>query len=68
MVWSVRSDDGIGKSLEDVVKNVQRKVRPGAIILMHEGQTVARPLRVEAMRWVLISLHEQGYSCIVPNF
>ncbi|MCC5835753.1 MAG: polysaccharide deacetylase family protein [Opitutales bacterium] len=65
--WSLRSGDAIGGSLESVVQKVRAKVRPGSIILMHEGKTMSPSIRVEAFRRVLMDLRLQGFSCIVPT-
>jgi peptidoglycan-N-acetylglucosamine deacetylase len=67
IAWTIRSGDGTSKSLERVVGNVLFSVRPGAIILMHEGATVASAVRVEAIRRVLQGLQERGYACVVPK-
>ncbi len=67
VTWSVRSGDGTSKSLERVVQRVLQKIRPGAIILMHEGRTVASNVRVEAIRRVLIALDEMEFKCVVPT-
>lgn len=36
MGWSLRSFDGSGKNAEKVIRRVQRKLKPGSIILLHD--------------------------------
>jgi peptidoglycan-N-acetylglucosamine deacetylase len=67
VAWSVRSGDGVSKSLDRVVRRVLREVRPGSILLMHEGINVAREVRVEGLRGVLRGLRERGFTCVVPG-
>ncbi|MEO6002149.1 MAG: polysaccharide deacetylase family protein [Opitutus sp.] len=66
--WTVRSGDWLAKRPEVVQQNVMRQMRPGAIILMHEGPSVPRPVRVEAISLVLESLTTRGFRCVIPAF
>ena len=66
--WTVRSGDWLAQKPETVEQNVMRRVRPGAIILMHEGSSVPRPVRVEAISLVLESLTSRGFRCVIPAF
>lgn len=66
VAWTVRSGDGVSKCLDSVVSRVLREVQPGSIILMHEGVTVAREVRVEGLRGVLQGLSERGFKCVLP--
>lgn len=50
-----------------VIKRVLNNVKPGAIILMHEGDSVEKMIRIEALRAILLGLYEQGFSCILPR-
>ena len=65
--WTVRSGDCLGSRAEGVVENVMRRVRPGAILLLHEGSSVPRQMRVKAISLVLESLTAQGFRCVVPR-
>jgi peptidoglycan/xylan/chitin deacetylase (PgdA/CDA1 family) len=65
--WSARGFDCVRSDPEEVVKRVMREIAPGAIILMHEGETVPRPLRVAALARLLAVLSGQGFSCVVPE-
>ena len=67
VAWTTRSGDTFGSKKDDVIKHVLSKAQPGAIILMHEGETVEKAVRVEALRGVLKGLSERGFSCVIPN-
>ncbi len=51
MSWSARGFDGVDGDVESVVKRIEKGLRPGAIVLMHEG----RPSALEIMSRVLRS-------------
>jgi peptidoglycan-N-acetylglucosamine deacetylase len=42
ILWNVDSADSLGANWAQIIKNVEAKLRPGAIVLMHEnhGQTI----------------------------
>lgn len=65
--WSVRSGDCLSRSTDHVVAKVMRHVRPGAIILMHEGPSVSAPVRIQAIAGVLKGLATNRYRCILPD-
>lgn len=65
--WSARGLERWSDEAEAVGRRVLRNVRPGSILLLHEGPRVPAAIRVEAIRRVLIRLQEQGYRCIVPD-
>jgi peptidoglycan/xylan/chitin deacetylase (PgdA/CDA1 family) len=65
--WTIRSGDCLGLRAEDVVEKVMRQVRPGSILLLHEGNSVPRHMRVKAISLLLESLTAQGYRCVVPR-
>ena len=65
--WSSRGLERWHQDPESVATQVLRFVRPGAILLLHEGPGVPAPIRVEAIRRVLERLGEQGYQCVVPG-
>lgn len=67
VAWSIRSGDGRSRDLQAVVDRVMRELRPGSIILMHEGRNVAENLRVTAIRRVLEGLRERGFTCVLPD-
>ena len=67
VAWTVRSGDTFASGKETVIKRVLNNVKPGAIILMHEGDSVEKMIRIEALRAILLGLYEQGFSCILPR-
>ncbi|MGZ0654554.1 polysaccharide deacetylase family protein [Coraliomargarita sp. W4R53] len=67
IAWTIRSGDALSQSAETVITKVERELRPGAIILMHEGAQMDAAVRVEALRGVLEMLRAKGYRCIVPS-
>jgi len=67
MAWSIRSGDALGRCTDSVVERVFKELKPGAIILMHEGPTVSPQVRVHAIERVLRGLRERGYRCVLPD-
>ena len=66
VAWSHRAYDCAGGRVEKVAGRALREIRPGAILLMHEGPSVPDPIRVEAIALVLSGLAARGYGCVVP--
>lgn len=58
--WTVRGLDTIGG---DVVGRVLRGVRPGAIVVLHQG----RPKSVETIERVVEALQREGYEFVIPD-
>ena len=58
--WSVRGLDTIGG---DVVSRVMRRVRPGAIIVLHQG----RPDSLQTIERVVEALQRAGYALVIPD-
>lgn len=65
--WSIRSGDCLSRRPERVVAKVLRHMRPGAIILMHEGPSVPAAVRVKAIAGVLEGLTAEHYRCVLPD-
>ena len=64
--WSVRSADSFTLDSAAVVARVEPQLRPGAIILMHEGPPVRDQVRVAAIARVLETLTANGYRAVIP--
>lgn len=64
--WSVRSLDGIAREPGQVVSRVVGSLRPGAIVLMHEGSRVHPAVRVAALARVLAEVEARGFRCVIP--
>jgi len=61
--WSIRSLDTKINEPERVVARIERRLKPGAIILLHDGHIPAERL-VLTVRVLLIKLHEHGYEVV----
>jgi peptidoglycan-N-acetylglucosamine deacetylase len=66
IAWTIRSGDVFASEKAEVTNKVLSEAKPGAIILLHEGDAVAPTVRIEAIREILKGLNERGYSCILP--
>ena len=64
--WSVRSFDCAARSPAAAAARVLRQVRPGAIVLMHEGPSLRPAVRVAALALVLQTLTARGIACVLP--
>lgn len=65
VAWTARGFDGAFGDPQRVVARIQRKLRPGAIVLAHEGAPHGRNL--EIMRALLQMLRDAGYSTLLPE-
>jgi peptidoglycan/xylan/chitin deacetylase (PgdA/CDA1 family) len=63
VMWSNDSMDYRRLPAEQIVKNVLRKVQPGAIVLMHDGGG-NRPETIKALPEIITKLREQGYRFV----
>lgn len=60
--WSARGFDGLDTNVERVVSRIMRSLKPGAIILLHQG----RPHHVGVLRRLLAELHSGGWTVVIP--
>ena len=60
--WSARGHDGIASPIETVVRRVAKAVKPGAIVLLHEGM----PQSNETILRVVDMLLAERYSFAIP--
>lgn len=61
--WSARAFDGVGAVTADkVLARLDSHIRPGAIILLHEG----RPNNVTIVEALLVELKRRGFRAVVP--
>jgi peptidoglycan/xylan/chitin deacetylase (PgdA/CDA1 family) len=65
--WSIRSGDCRLRAPEQLTARVVPQLRPGAIILVHEGPSVAGPVRVAGIAHLLAELARREYSCVIPR-
>lgn len=55
--WSIRTYDTTGKTAEEIVSAVARRLRPGSVILMHDRL----PVCADALEKLLLYLRSEGY-------
>lgn len=65
--WSVRSGDTSSRNPATVVARVMTEVRPGSIVLMHEGELLHERVRVRAIELLLEALAARNFSCVLPD-
>ncbi|MFL6567555.1 MAG: polysaccharide deacetylase family protein [Chthoniobacterales bacterium] len=67
--WSVRGLDTIKRDPQRVVDRIERFVRPGAIILLHEGQrTEKQPeFNIRCVELTLQRLTNRGFRFVIPR-
>jgi len=65
--WSVRSFDSAACDPVEVVRRVMDRVRPGAIVLMHEGPALDPRVRVRALERLLDALAARRLACVLPE-
>jgi peptidoglycan/xylan/chitin deacetylase (PgdA/CDA1 family) len=67
--WTVRGLDTIRRNPEEVAARILREVKPGAILLLHEGQRVAKDpeFNPRCLELTLSGLAERGYRCVIPQ-
>lgn len=64
--WTIRSGDCLAREPERVAARVMRELRPGAIVLVHEGISVRPAVRLRAIELLLHASTRAGYRCILP--
>lgn len=65
--WSLRSFDTVARDPAHWSRKVMRGVRPGSILLLHEGPRLAPKVRTEGLGLLLAALTEAGFRCVVPH-
>jgi peptidoglycan/xylan/chitin deacetylase (PgdA/CDA1 family) len=67
--WSARGFDTVERDVAKIVEKILRDIRPGAIVLLHEGGTTdnGQPVSVLALEAILTRLKAEGYKCVVPQ-
>jgi peptidoglycan/xylan/chitin deacetylase (PgdA/CDA1 family) len=65
--WSVRSYDTVARDPAAVADRVMRRVRPGSIVVMHEGAVLDPRVRVSAIKSLLEALSVEGIACVLPR-
>jgi len=67
--WSARGFDAVERDVAKIVEKILSDIRPGAIVLLHEGGTSenGQPVNVLALEAILTHLSANGYKCVVPS-
>jgi len=67
--WSARGFDGLLHDTEAMADRICKSIRPGAIVLLHEGRRdrQGRPINLILAETVLTRLAESGYVFLVPD-
>ena len=67
--WTVRGLDTVQQNPTFVAARILRSARPGAIILLHEGQRTATDpgFNPRCLELTLSGLTELGYRCVIPR-
>ena len=65
VAWSARAYDAFASDPQVVADRIERKLSPGAIVLLHEGAKHGR--NVESVRAVLERLQARGYRAVLPD-
>jgi peptidoglycan/xylan/chitin deacetylase (PgdA/CDA1 family) len=64
--WSVRSFDTCSRDPAAVRDRIMRRIRPGSIVLLHEGPGLDPRVRVKALALVLDALAARRLTCALP--
>lgn len=66
--WTVRGLDAVKRDPEAVAARICRRVRPGAIVLLHEGHHLDDPgFHPRCLELTLRGLTTKGYRCVLPR-
>ena len=68
VLWTVSADHHEAKTPHEMAERVLRLIRPGAIVLLHDGSTPARWKDVVATSMLIEALRKRGYRLVtVPE-
>jgi peptidoglycan-N-acetylglucosamine deacetylase len=67
--WTVRGLDTIRRDPAKVAERILRNIKPGAIVLLHEGQRAEKDpqFNLRCLELTLTGLAEKGYRCVLPE-
>ena len=67
--WTVRGLDTVSNDPDAVAARIMRKVKPGAILLLHEGhRTETDPdFHPRCLELTLTALTKANYRCVLPR-
>lgn len=66
--WSARGRDGVIKDQDEILRRLTVGLRPGAVLLMHEGRDDGQGGRLapQVLEKLLTWLRQRGYRCVLP--
>lgn len=70
VLWSVSSQDWASEGWKDIVRNVTKRVKPGAVILFHDSgdfitaQGGGRDNTIKALPMIIDDLQKKGYTFV----
>lgn len=67
VAWSLHSRDSRDTDAQRIARRVLRKIRPGDIVLLHDGHDLPgrhRPVCAQAVPLILAGLRERGLECV----
>ncbi len=67
--WTVRGLDTVRRDPALVAEKILERVKPGSIILLHEGHRVEKDpdFNPKCLELTLSGLAERGYRCVIPR-
>jgi peptidoglycan/xylan/chitin deacetylase (PgdA/CDA1 family) len=65
VLWNARGLDGLGRHPQAALARIARRIRPGGILVAHEGGPRAAG-RLEFVELLLGHLAREGYACVLP--
>lgn len=67
--WSIRGLDTVRRDPARIAERIVRRIRPGAILLLHEGHRVEKDpqFHPRCVEMTLTGLIEKGYRCVIPQ-
>ena len=67
--WTVRGLDTLSNDASAVAERIRRGLRPGAILLLHEGHRLATEpdFHPQCLERTLTMLREEKYCCVLPR-
>ncbi|MCP4847534.1 MAG: polysaccharide deacetylase family protein [Verrucomicrobiaceae bacterium] len=67
--WSARGLDGSCNDVDKIVARIEKRVKPGAIIVLHEGRRTdeGEPLIMKTLPRVLKIIESRGLKAVIPE-
>ncbi len=65
--WSIRSGDCRSRAPAEMAATTAERLRPGAIVLVHEGPSVRAEVRVAGLALLLDTVAQQNFTCVLPR-